>query len=240
VRQRTRDCCQSKDAREVGAGYLIAAQPNSDSIKILRPDIPYNQLDGAFATTGGSEPAYNLSTYLGTGYKNDREVVFITGPNGPGEQDLWMTGYVDGTCNIGDPDVPGSGTCGIGKVSYLGGHKYDTNVPISGSPGSQGTRLFLNALFEADCVTSVGQPDLSIGLTGAAGGPSVPVSGDFAATFQNAGPGRRSRGTCGSPSRPRHGHRGRGQRRHRHGHGRVGSRLHLRHGPPGRRSARGR
>jgi MYXO-CTERM domain-containing protein len=184
-----RTCCQPKDVKEKGAGYLIATQPQSATIKILRPDIPYNQLDGAFGTVGGSEPAYNLSAYLGTGYKNDREVVFITGPNGPGEQDLWMTGYVDGTCNIGDPDTPGSGTCGIGKVSYLGGHKYDTVVPVSGSAASQGTRLFLNALFEADCVTSVGQPQLSLGLTGAAGGPAVPVSGDFVASFTNSGPG---------------------------------------------------
>ncbi|MBI5479588.1 MAG: hypothetical protein HY906_12060 [Deltaproteobacteria bacterium] len=185
----TRSCCQPKDIKEKGAGYLIAAQPNSATLKILRPDIPYNQLDGAFGTVGGSEPAYNLSAFLGTGYKNDREVVFITGPTGPGAQDLWMSGYVDGTCNIGDPDTPGSGTCGIGKVSYLGGHKYDTNVPVSGSTTSQGTRLFLNALFEADCVTSVGQPDLSLGLAGAAGGPTLPVSGDFAATFNNAGAG---------------------------------------------------
>ena len=60
---------------------------------------------------------------------------------------------------------------------------------MSGSATSQGTRLFLNALFEADCVTSVGQPALSLGLTGAAGGPAVPVSGDFAASFNNSGPG---------------------------------------------------
>ena len=110
-----RDCCQPKDVKERGAGYLIAAQPQSDTMKVLRPDVPYNQLDGAFGTMGGSEPAYNLSTYLGTGYKNDREVTFITGPNGPGEQDLWMTGYLDGTCDIGDPDTPGSGTCGSAR-----------------------------------------------------------------------------------------------------------------------------
>jgi len=185
----TRTCCQPKDIKEQGAGYLIAAQPASTTIKILRPDIPYNQLDGAFGTVGGSEPAYNLSSFLGTAYKNDREVVFITGPNGPGEQDVWMTGYVDGTCNIGDPDNPGSGTCGVGKVSYLGGHKYDVAVPVSANPTSQGTRLFLNALFEADCVTSVGQPNLSLTFQGAAGGPSLPVSGDFVASYANAGAG---------------------------------------------------
>ena len=54
-------------------------------------------------TVGGSEPACNLSSYLGTKYKNDREVTFITGPSGPGNQDVWMTGYLDGTCDITVP-----------------------------------------------------------------------------------------------------------------------------------------
>lgn len=69
---------------------------------MLRPEIPYNQLDGAFGTTGGSEPAYNLSSDLGTMYKN---------------------------------------------------HPYSTTVPVASRSQSQGTRLFINALFEARCVT---------------------------------------------------------------------------------------
>jgi MYXO-CTERM domain-containing protein len=185
----TRSCCQSKNAKEQGAGYLIAQQPASNTLKILHPEVPYNQLDGAFATVGGSEPAYNLSAYLDTKYKNDREVVFITGPNGPGDQDVWMTGYIDGNCSIGDPDTPGTGACGTGKVSYLGGHQYATSTPVSQSPQSQGTRLFLNALFEADCVTAVGQPNISLNLMGSAGGPTLPVSGPFTATWGNSGPG---------------------------------------------------
>ncbi|MEO7093730.1 MAG: hypothetical protein ABI175_10800, partial [Polyangiales bacterium] len=88
------DCCLAKDLRERNAGYEIAAQPNT--VKVLRPDVPYNQLDGAFGTTGGSEPAYNLSAYLGTTYKNNRQVTLLTGANGPGDQDLWMSGYLDG------------------------------------------------------------------------------------------------------------------------------------------------
>ena len=49
-------------------------------------------------------------------------------------------------------DERGPQSCG-GKVSYLGGHQYSTNVPVTSGSESQGTRLFLNALFEADCVT---------------------------------------------------------------------------------------
>jgi len=190
----TQDCCLPTDVKEQGAGFMIAQQPASDSVKILRQDTPYNQLDGAFATVGGSEPAYNLSSYLGTKYKNDREVTFITGPDGPGLQDVWMTGYLDGDCAIDVPvvkDLPDGGippVCG-GKVSYLGGHKYDTKVPISANPTTQGTRLFLNALFEADCVTSDGQPLLSVNLTGDTHVPVSSSQGAYTIQFNNTGIG---------------------------------------------------
>jgi hypothetical protein len=138
-------------------GYEVAAQPASSSVKVLRPDVPYNQLDGAFGTTGGSEPAYNLSTYLGTTYKNNRQVTLLTGPNGPGDQDLWMSGYLDGCDDIIlKPAGRTRGTACGGKISYLGGHQYKTDVPVTSGSQSQGTRLFLNALFEADCVTAGG------------------------------------------------------------------------------------
>jgi MYXO-CTERM domain-containing protein len=156
-----RDCCQPQNVKEKGAGFLIAAQPASATLQILHPEVPYNQLDGAFATVGGSEPAYNLSAYLGTEYQNDMDVTFITGPDGPGDQDVWMTGFIDGQCWIGSDDVQ-PGQCTMGKVSYLGGHAYKTAVPVSTNADTQGTRLFLNALFEADCVASAGQPNLQV------------------------------------------------------------------------------
>ncbi|MBW2528124.1 MAG: hypothetical protein JRI23_28350, partial [Deltaproteobacteria bacterium] len=189
----TQDCCLPNDNKELGAGFLIAPQPDSNTIQILRQDIPYNQLDGAFETVGGSEPAYNLSTYLGTTYKNDRDVTFITGPQGPGEQDVWMTGYLDGDCgmDIPIPRAPGDEydpVCG-GKVSYLGGHRYDTDLPVSAHPSTQGTRLFLNALFEADCVTSDGQPSLTVQLTGDTQVPVTSPQGPYTLRFSNAGYG---------------------------------------------------
>ncbi|HSK05538.1 MAG TPA: hypothetical protein VK932_30030, partial [Kofleriaceae bacterium] len=159
--------CIPKDVKEQGAGFLIAAQPATSTLKVLRPEVPYNQFDGAFASVGGSEPAYNLSAYLKTTYKNNRQVTLITGPNGPGAQDVWMSGYLDGECDI---ILLKDGTrkaenCKSGKVSYLGGHQYGTNVPLASPSASMGTRLFLNALFEADCVTTEGQPLLALSLS---------------------------------------------------------------------------
>ncbi|MBN1772500.1 MAG: hypothetical protein JXB32_14620 [Deltaproteobacteria bacterium] len=183
----TRDCCIPHDVKERGAGFFVAAQPDSDEIEVLHPEVPYNQFDGFFGTEGGSEPAYDLATSMGVSYVNDRSVVFITGPGGPGLQDVWMTGYKDGLCDIilykDDDD------CTNGKVSYLGGHAYTTDVPVSTHPSTQGTRLFLNALFEADCVTTVGQPDLSLTLTGPTRLEASAAEGDYVVRYSNNGLG---------------------------------------------------
>jgi len=184
-----RDCCVPTNNKEVGAGFLIGSTPSSDSIKIFSPDIAYNQMDGFFETTGGSEPAYNLSSFLQTAYKNDRDITFITGPDGPGKDDIWMTGYLDGVCQIvSEEGLQHCDDAGTGKVSYLGGHSYDTELPLSSRPGSQGARLFLNALFEADCVTTVGQPQISLTWSGPSGvAPNTAQT--FTASYSNGGLG---------------------------------------------------
>ncbi len=187
------DCCLPSNDKELGAGFMIADQPDAAMLKILYPDVPYNQFDGPFRTVGGSEPAYNLSPYLGTQYKNDRDVTFITGPVGPGDQDLWMTGFMDGECDITGSDDVGvpAGECNGGKVSYLGGHRYAATTPMSANPDAQGTRLFLNAQFEADCVTSIGQPNITLSLQGDLVLPaqSVPAEGTYIAGYDNLGRG---------------------------------------------------
>jgi len=194
-----KDCCLPKDIKEKGAGFLIAPSPSP--FKVLRPDVPYMQFDGLFSPEGGSEPAYNLSTYLGTTYKNDRDVTFITALDGPGKEDVWMSGYMDGTCDVDPPPVPkatgenGSApsaksnpknfnpdeSCG-GKVSYLGGHSY---------VGKAGQRLFLNALFEADCTSASGQPRMSLSLTGELiiAAQSLPVERGYVIGYKNEGSG---------------------------------------------------
>jgi hypothetical protein len=182
-----RDCCQPRDVKEQGAGFFIGAQPDSDEIQVLHPEVPYNQLDGAFGTEGGSEPAYDLATALGVTYVNDRSVTFVTGPDGPGVQDVWMTGYKDGECDI--ILIKDEGDCTNGKVSYLGGHSYSTDVPVSAHPSTQGTRLFLNALFEADCVTTTGQPELRVTLTGPTRLEVTAAEGSYVVGYANTGLG---------------------------------------------------
>ena len=154
------NCCLPKAATWKNLpGYEVAAVPNEAEVKVLHPDVPYNQLDGAWGTTGGSEPAFNLSAYLGSVYKNNRQVTLVTGPNGPGDQDLWMSGYLDGCNDIilatGPGGAPRASGC-EGKISYLAGHSYSTAVPVTSGSEGQGARVFLNALFEAQCTVAPG------------------------------------------------------------------------------------
>lgn len=140
-------------------GFLIGQGPNT--YDYFQGDSPFAQLDGAFQSVGGSEPAYTLPP--GETYKAGDTVLITQGGTPIGVNDVWMSGFIDGICP-GLQDNPNiSGLClTAGKVSYLGGHEYDVAVPISANAKSQGTRLFLNSLFEAPCATAEGQPMLTL------------------------------------------------------------------------------
>ncbi len=99
---------------------------------------------------------------------------------GFGVQDIWMTGYANGVC-----DITEEGCNGIGKVSYLGGHQYSVNVPISRNPQTQGARLFLNSLYEAGCVTAEGQPAISLHKSGPSATATANVT--YLIAYTNAG-----------------------------------------------------
>ncbi len=159
-------------------GFVIGTTPTA--VDFYNADSPFGQLDGAFKAIGGSEPAYSLPA--GDTYKAGG-ITMITKHGTPeGDNDIWMTGYLDGTC---PPNMEKCGT--LGKVSYLGGHQYDVKLPISKNPTSQGTRLFLNSLFEAPCATLSGQPFVQLSKEA----PVTTLSDSivFTLSYSNYGPG---------------------------------------------------
>lgn len=178
--------CQAVNAYENGPfgkfltpnGFLIGTKPGA-SVDFYNSDVPFAQLDGPFESVGGSEPSYTLP---GTDKYKAGDVVMITQKGTPeGVNDVWMTGYVDGAC------PPWQEECGsLGKVSYLGGHEYDTKVPISTNPSSQGARLFLNSLFDSACATATGQPVISLVKSGP--GSTTASAVTYGITYSNAGP----------------------------------------------------
>src|SRR5579883_483963 len=162
-------------------GLCAAQQPNQ--VSLFQSDLPFAQFDGAFATVGGSEPGYGLAP--GSNYYNVGIVMMRSATaSGFGQDDLWMTGVAGGLCAIGDH---GNNCAGYGKVSYLGGHQYSTNLPMLQNPQSQGTRLFLQSLFEAGCTTLEGQPNLTITKSGPSTTYSALVTYDV--NWNVAGPG---------------------------------------------------
>ena len=172
-------------------GFVIGATPTA--VDFYHADSPFAQLDGAFKAVGGSEPAYSLPA--GDSYKAGG-ITMITKHGTPeGDNDVWMTGYLDGAC------PPYAEICGsLGKVSYLGGHQYDVKLPISTNPTSQGTRLFLNSLFEAPCATLAGQPSVTIWKNAPA--TTVGDQVTFTLGYGNAGPGVALSATVEDPIPP--------------------------------------
>jgi uncharacterized repeat protein (TIGR01451 family)/MYXO-CTERM domain-containing protein len=152
----------------------------------LHQDNPFTQMDGPYALVKGSERAYTLPA--GDVF-HDMDVVMIKDATTTlGVRSIWMTGYIDGQCTIGSDDVVGGGCkAGVGKISYLGGHEYETKLPISTNPKTQGTRLFLNSLFEASCTTDVGQPVVTLTKSGPSWTTTSQVT--YTLSYTNSGPG---------------------------------------------------
>jgi hypothetical protein len=153
-------------------GNGLVAGNGSNNVDYHQSDDPFSQADGGYENPGGSEPAFSLDA--GSFYHAANVVMVSSQGTALGADDIWMNGHVDG-----DPDK--------GKVSYLGGHKYTTGVPISANPGSQGTRYFLNSLFEAPCSSAVGQPNVSTWVNGPGGTNSSVES--VSVCYENTGPG---------------------------------------------------
>ncbi|MCU1277521.1 MAG: putative internalin, partial [bacterium] len=161
-------------------GLCAAAAPST--LTLFQSDLPFAQFDGAFKTVGGSEPGYGLAP--GSSYYDNGVVMMRnSSATGFGQDDLWMTGVAGGGCHIRD----GQTCSGYGKFSYLGGHSYSTTTPILSNPTTQGTRLFLNSLFEAACTTTDGQPTVTL-TKSAPANTSDPLV-NFTMTWSNGGPG---------------------------------------------------
>jgi uncharacterized repeat protein (TIGR01451 family) len=163
-------------------GFMIGDEPNQ--VDMYNADSPYVQIAGAFGTTGGSEPAYSLPA--GDNYKAGGITMITEAGTPEGVNDVWMTGYLDGVCPPEAEFCLGSNGH-LGKISYLGGHSYDTKLPMSQEDKTQGTRLFLNSLFEAQCATVAGQPDLQADKQAPAQTLSSTVT--YTINYNNYGPG---------------------------------------------------
>ena len=165
-------------------GFVWPAPAQPQAVQYSNSSLPFAQMDGPFGTIGGSEPAYALPQ--GSAYY-DSGIVMVRAAGQPiGVQDVWMTGYAYGGCPIG-LECPGNFKGSRGKVSYLGGHQYNVATPMTKSPQTQGTRLFLNSLYEAGCVDGEGQPVIALTKSGPQSTSDALVT--YTINYSNTGPG---------------------------------------------------
>jgi uncharacterized repeat protein (TIGR01451 family) len=124
---------------------------------------PFFQMDASGSTIGFPDPTGNYFTLSGGAFF-DPTVEMLRGGASSGQKDVWLAGFVKGTCTeqqLGS--CPNSGP--KGRVAYLGGY-YTTTLPISSHPLTLGTRLFLDALFAGTCTITEAQPAIAVGVTG--------------------------------------------------------------------------
>ncbi|MDD9938085.1 MAG: hypothetical protein OXT09_31030, partial [Myxococcales bacterium] len=163
------------------AGYNTGTMPAA--LTETNSDFPPVQSDGPFNAAGGVFPAFTLPQP--DDYR-DNDAVFLTeDSSAPGTNDLLVVGRLDGDCSIVN-ETCNSGEA-EGKLFYLGGSGYSTTTPITSNPSTNGTRLFLNALFEAECATERERPDPTVSIFGPSSSTDPLV--DYTIGYLNDGDG---------------------------------------------------
>lgn len=173
--------CESTRVFENATGglYLTNAGLDDDgtapsSVTIDVPASPLTQLDGAFQVDSGAVDSMRANDAPGAtpDYKAG-VTTLIHGTGQPITQRIvQLTGRLDG-------DVLN------GQVTYLGGHDYSVTLPISSNPQTNGVRLFLNSIFQSDCVLAAADADATLdALSSPATNGSLIT---YALTFANPG-----------------------------------------------------
>ena len=74
-----------------------------------------------------------------------------------------------------------------GRITYLAGHDYSLDLPISANPKTNGVRLLLNALLASVCATTEPQADMTVAVSAPA-----ETNTDITYTLTYANPGARA------------------------------------------------
>jgi len=111
-------------------------------LRFWEPDHPLAQFDGPFAADAGTVNSIGLAP--GSSFRTNEEVLIEedrgqTVPNLI--QIVLLAGYQDGNT-------------ARGRVTYLAGHDYSTQLPITANTQTNGVRLFLNQMFDGTCAAT--------------------------------------------------------------------------------------
>lgn len=170
--------CQSATTVEgaIGGLYLTSSglgtdglAPNSVTNRV--PAAPAAQLDGSFAADSGAVAAMKANG-VPPAYKAGVTTLINESTAALTDRVVLLTGRLDGVAENG-------------RVTYLAGHDYTLDLPITTNPQTNGVRLFLNSLFTADCATVPPGSDLEVAVAAPlySSGPEL----GYTITITNAG-----------------------------------------------------
>ncbi len=161
----------------VGGQYLTYAGLDDDgaatsSPAIRVPSSTLAQLDGTFVVdTGSVDSMHAIASGGPSDYKPGVTTLINDSASTLTQRITMMTGRLDG-----DP--------ANGRVTYLAGHDYAVDLPITANPQTNGVRLFLNALLTSDCASTHGDDDLVITKSA----PAFTTTSDIAYTISVGNP----------------------------------------------------
>lgn len=146
-----------------------------DPLKNLVPDHPLSQFDGDLEATQGAVQSLGLNS--GSSWRPGVEVLLaktsMTSGN-PTNRVMWVTGNFDGNA-------------AYGRVSYMTGHGYQWNMPVSQNEMANAIRLYLNTLFESTCAVAEAEPQVVVTVSGPSSTAAQTFSYDV--TVENRGGG---------------------------------------------------
>lgn len=149
-------------------GIRTDEPPVNTPVVVSFADSPFNQFDGPLTPDGGS--VQSIAPLAGGAFRPfTRRLIADSGGDV-----LWASARLDGDVNNG-------------QLTYLGGHNYSTALPISTNGLTNGVRLILNSLFESDCATAAGGPDIRVTASAPATSPTTTIT--FTLSYTNAGAG---------------------------------------------------
>lgn len=138
--------------------FLTYAGIDDDGVATSNPVIrvpadPLTQLDGTFEVDSGSVDSMRANPSGGPAdYKPGVTTLINDSSSSLLQRITYMTGRLDGQFQDG-------------QVTYLAGHDYAVDLPITSNPQTNGVRLFLDALLKSDCAATTAQPDLTLTKT---------------------------------------------------------------------------
>jgi uncharacterized repeat protein (TIGR01451 family) len=162
---------------DVTAGHFLSTAGLTDDGPATQnpanrvPSDPLAQYDGGFDVDPGQVDSIGLAG--GSNYQIGVSTLINDTASSLLQRIALMTGRMDGIQTNG-------------RVTYLAGHDYSLNLPISSNAQANGVRLFLNSIFESDCAVTLSQPDVTLTVSAPAATNASQIP--YTITYANPGP----------------------------------------------------